>query len=185
MRRFHVLQSVVTVALLGILALHAQSVVVAQEATPAADEMGIEGLTYTPLGILANLTLPSPADVEVARTVFAPGAGFSFDASDPFSVLVIVESGSFKVAIEEQAWTISRGAAIAQAIATPAAEPDMSTIMEDVAMGEEATLQAGDVAYVPGGVNGHVANNGHEAASVLIVQFGPSGSMMVPATPTP
>jgi quercetin dioxygenase-like cupin family protein len=184
MRRFHVLLSVVTVALLGILAQPAQPVVVAQDATPA-EEMGMEGLTYTPLGILSNLMLPSPADIEVARTVFESGAGFSFDASDPFSVLVIVESGSFTVAIEEQAWTISRGAAIAQAIATPAAEPDMSTIMEDVAMGEEATLQAGDVAYVPGGVNGHVANTGHEAASVLIVQLGPSGSMMVPATPTP
>jgi hypothetical protein len=86
---------------------------------------------------------------------------------------------------EAHAWTIFRGAALTQAVATPAAAPDTSAILEAVAMGEEATLQAGDVAYVPGSVNGHVANNDQEAASALIVQLGPSGSMIRGATPAP
>ena len=57
----------------------------AQEATPAADAASMEGLSYTSLGVLSNLMLPSPADVEVARVGFAPGAGFPFDARSPLA----------------------------------------------------------------------------------------------------
>jgi quercetin dioxygenase-like cupin family protein len=188
MRRLSVLLSVIVVVLLGSLALIAQPIAVAQEATPAADEMG-EGLTFTLLGLVPSTTLPSAASVQVARAEFAPGAGFPFDPSDPNGALVIVESGSLTVRVEEQAWTISRGAALQQAMEGMEAtgtEPDMASVVEEVAMGEDATLEAGDVAHIPGNLTGEVRNNGQEPTSVLIVLIGPEGMMMggEEATPT-
>ena len=82
MRRFGVLVSVLAVVLLGLVAIEAQPPVMAQEATPASDEMGMEGLTFALLGIAPGVTLPSAADVEVARVGFAPGAGFPFESFD-------------------------------------------------------------------------------------------------------
>ena len=38
-------------------------------------------------------------------------------------MIVIMESGTLTGSVAEQAWTISRGAALAQAMATPAAIP--------------------------------------------------------------
>ena len=52
-------------------------------------------------------------------------------------------------------------------------------------MGAEGTLQAGDVAYVPGGVSGEVRNAGQETTTVLLVLVAPSGTMMGEASPTP
>jgi hypothetical protein len=65
------------VMLLGLGALGAQSVALAQEATPAGEEMA-EGLAFTLLGLAPGVTLPSAADLQVARVEFAPGAGFPF-----------------------------------------------------------------------------------------------------------
>src|SRR5512133_157528 len=97
------LLSLVAIMVLSLAGLTwAGTVTHAQEATPAADEASMQGLSYTSLGVLPNLPVPSPADVEVARAGFEPGAGFSFDASDPVGVLVIVESGSLTVTVEEQ-----------------------------------------------------------------------------------
>ena len=144
----------------------------------------MEGLTFTLLGLAPGVTLPSAADLQVARAGFDPGAGFPFDASDPNGTLVIIESGSLTVHVQEQDWTISRGAAIQQ-METSGAEPDISGLVDEIAMGEEATLEAGDVAYVPGGVSGDVYNTGEERAEVLIVIIGPEGMMMGEATPTP
>jgi quercetin dioxygenase-like cupin family protein len=172
------------VLLLGILALRAQPVAVAQEATPSA-EMSMEGLTFTLLGIAPGVALPGAADLEVARVGFAPGAGFPFDASDPTGALVIIESGTITARVEEQTWTISRGAALQQAMATAGTEPDLSGVLEEIAMGEEATLEVGDVAYVPGGVSGEVRNTGEEPAEALIVLAGPAGMTMGDGTPVP
>ncbi len=182
MRRVSLVLSVVM--LLGLGALGAQSVALAQEATPAGEEMA-EGLAFTLLGLAPGVTLPSAADLQVARVEFAPGAGFPFAASDPNGVLAIVESGSLTVRVEEQAWTISRGAALQQAMETAGAEPDMTGVLEEIAMGEEATLEVGDVAYVPGGVSGEVRNTGEEDAEALIVLAGPAGMTMGEATPAP
>ena len=66
----------------------------AQEATPAAGEMAMEGLTFTLLGAASAVTLPSPADVQVARAGFAPGAGFPLVPLDATSAMVVVESGT-------------------------------------------------------------------------------------------
>jgi quercetin dioxygenase-like cupin family protein len=158
----------------------------AQEATPEAGMMAPEGVTFTPLGVAPGITLPSPVDLTVARATFAPGAGFPLDASDPEGALVIMESGALTIRVEEVDWTISRGGALQQAMGTPNAEPDLSGILEAVAMGAEATLQAGDVAYVPGSITGEVRNDGQEPATVLLVLTDAGGTMMgQAATPTP
>jgi quercetin dioxygenase-like cupin family protein len=186
MRRARVFFSVVAITLLGMAGLAAQPGVVAQEASPAADEqMATEGLTFTLLGFADGLDLPSPAALQVARATFEPGAGFPFVPGDPTGALVIVESGSITARVEEQTWTISRGAALQQMFASPESGADMASAVEEVAMGAEGTLQAGDVAYVPGGVSGEVRNAGQETTTVLLVLVAPSGTMMGEASPTP
>jgi quercetin dioxygenase-like cupin family protein len=184
MRRFRVVFSLVVILVLGGLALRAQPLTVAQDATPAADEVGMEGLMFTLIGLAPGVTLPPAADLEVARSELAPGAGFPFDASDPTGALVIVERGSLTITVEEQAWQISRGATLTQLFATPTAEGSILDIMEEVAMGAEGTLQAGDVAYIPGAATGEVRNTGQELASALLVLIGPSGAFGE-ATPAP
>ena len=49
MRRFSVVPSALAVFLLGILALQAQPVAVAQDATPSADMQDPEGVTFEPI----------------------------------------------------------------------------------------------------------------------------------------
>jgi quercetin dioxygenase-like cupin family protein len=166
MRRLAVFLSVVVVVLFGTIALHAQSVTRAQDATPAGQEM--EGLTFEPIGFAQGVTLPSPADLTAARAGFDPGVGFPLEASDPEGAFVVVESGTLMVRVEEVTWTISRG----------------SGSSEEVALGEEATLEAGDSAYVPGGVTGEVRNNGQERAEALVFLASPAGAMAA-ATPAP
>ena len=184
MRRFGALVALIAVLLLGWTTISGQRVT-AQDATPAADEMGMEGLTFTLLGLAPGVTLPGAADLEVARVGFDPGAGFPFDPGDPTGALVIIESGTITAHVDGQAWAISRGGALEQAMRSPDAAPDLTGVLEEIAMGEEATLEAGDVAYVPGGVSGEVRNTGEESASALIVLVGPAGMTMGEATPTP
>ena len=154
----------------------------AQEATPAA------GGAFQMLGLATGVLLPSPADLVLARVGFNPGESFSFDASDPNGVLVLLESGELTIRVDEQGWTISRGAALQQAMTTAAETgPDLSGVMEEVARGEAGTLQAGDVAYIPGNLTGEVRNDGQEPASALLVEIGPTGAMLggaPEATPT-
>lgn len=185
MRRFRVFLSIVAVLLLGGLTLYAQPVAVAQDATPESGEMAMEGLTFSLLGFAPGVTMPGAADLQVARSEFDPGAGFPFDASDPTGALVIVESGALTIHVDEQAWTISRGAALQEAMTTAGAEPDMAGVLEEVTMGTEATLEAGDVAYIPGNLTGEVRNTGQEPASALLVLVAPGGTMMGDATPAP
>jgi hypothetical protein len=183
MRRFVVSLSVVVV-LLGLLALHAQPVAVAQEATPSAD-MGPEGTIFEPLGFVQGVTWPSPADVAVVRLHIDADTSFALNPGDPTNVVVVVQSGSFTVRVEEMAWTISRGAALREMMTTPGAEGDLSSVMEEVAMGEEGTLAAGDVAYVPGSVNGEVRNEGQEPVEALLFVVGSPEAMRGEATPAP
>lgn len=182
-RRFVV---VAAVALLGGAALVVQPGAVAQDATPAAEEgMAPEGLTFALLGFADGVTLPGPVAMEVARTGFEPRSGFPFFPADPTSALVVVEAGSLTARVDNRAWSISRGAALQQAMATDPAAPDMADVVEEVAPGAEATLQVGDVAYVPGGISGEVRNDGAEPAAALIVLFIPSDTPPAEATPAP
>jgi mannose-6-phosphate isomerase-like protein (cupin superfamily) len=168
MRRFSVFLPVVVVVLLGFVIMGVRPVAVAQEATPPSDEMNVEGLTFEPIGFVQGVTLPSPADLGAARAGFEPGTGFPLEASDPEGAFVVVESGTLTVQIEEMTWTISRS----------------SGSSEEVALGEEATLEAGDSAYVPGSVTGKVRNNGQERAEALVFLVSPAGAM-AEATPQP
>ncbi|MFT4038208.1 MAG: hypothetical protein QM692_08530 [Thermomicrobiales bacterium] len=159
----------------------------AQEATPAASAadtgaMVMGGVMFTPLGMAPGVALPAMADLEVARVEFAPGAGFPFDASEPAGVLIIVESGALTLQVEEQGWMISRGRALAEALAESPIDPDVSGVLEPVAQGAEGTLQAGDVAQIPGYLTGSVTNQGDAPASALLVLFVP-GEMEAEATP--
>ena len=183
MRRFGVVASLITLILLGLTTISGQRAL-AQDAAPAA-ETGMEGLTFTLLGLAPGVTLPGAADLEVARVGFEPGAGFPFDAGDPTGALIIVESGTITAHVDEQAWTISRGGALQQAMEPSDAEPDMTGVLEEIAMGEEATLEAGDVAYVPGGVSGEVRNTGKQHAEALVVLVGPEGMTTGEAEATP
>ena len=182
MRRFPVLVSVVAIMLLGMLALHAQPVAIAQEGTPSAEEMA--GETFAPLGFALGVTLPSPADMVVARFSLEPGAGFPLEASDPTGGMVVVESGAFTVRVEEMAWVVNRGEALSAAMAGTGEEADFSAAMEEVAMGAEAVLEAGDVAWVPGSVSGEIRNDGQEPAEGIVFLVGPPEAMSA-ATPAP
>jgi quercetin dioxygenase-like cupin family protein len=157
------------------------AVVRAQDATPAGGPME-EGVTYEPLGFLPGVTLPSSSDMVVVRITVDPGATSPFEASDPSGGVLIVESGTFTVHVEEMGWTVSRGAALQAAIT--AADESMPGVIEQVAMGEEATLEAGDVAYIPGSVSGEIRNDGDEPAVGTAVIFAPGG-MLGMGTPTP
>jgi quercetin dioxygenase-like cupin family protein len=148
----------------------------AQDATPAAG-MDIAGAVFEPIGFATGVTLPSPADLFLARFSLEPGASFPLVASNPTGAMVVVESGVFTARLEEMAWTSTRAGAMQAMMASPAAEPDMSSLMEEVAMGEEATLHAGHVAYVPGGVSGEVRNDGQERAVGIVFLIAPPEAM--------
>ena len=183
MRRFTVTLAVVVVLAFGTIATTNRSTI-AQETTPSAD-MGPEGTIFEPLGFVQGVTWPSPADVAVLHLHIDAGVSFPLNPSDPTNTVVVVESGSFTVRLEEMAWTISRGAALREMMTTPGAEGDLSSVMEEVAMGEEGTLAAGDVAYVPGSVNGEVRNEGQEPVEALLFIVGSPEAMMGEATPAP
>jgi hypothetical protein len=181
MRRFSVLLSIVAVVLLGIGVLHAQPVAIAQEATPTAEEM--EGITFEPIGFAQGVTVPSPIDLTAARVSLDPGAAFPFAATDPEGAFLVVESGAFTIRVEEMAWTITRGAALGAMMATPEAAVDLSGAMEEVAMGEDATLEPGDSAYIPGSLTGEVRNDGQVRAEGIVFLVSPP-EVIAGATPT-
>jgi quercetin dioxygenase-like cupin family protein len=179
MRQVRVLLSLFAVVLLGAVAMWGQSATFAQEATP-----GPEGLFSAPLGFASGVVLPSPADLIVVRIGIAPGSGFPLEADDPTGGMVVVQSGAFTFRVEEVAWTITRGAALGEALATAEEEGDLDIAFEEVAMGAEATLEAGDVAFIPGSVTGEVRNDGEEPAEALLFLIAPAEAM-ADATPTP
>jgi len=148
----------------------------AQDSTPAAGPPQEEGVTYTPVGFAEGVTLPNPADLIALRISIEPGAVSSLAADDPTSGLLIVESGTFTVRVEA-AWTVSRAAALQQAMATPVGSGDEFDVSEAIAASEEATLSAGDVAYIPGSVNGELRNDGQEPAVGLVVVIAPGGTL--------
>ena len=174
MRRVRVVLSIFAVMLLGILALGAQPRALAQDATPAADDMMQEGVAFVPIGFAEGATLPSPSDLIAVRVTIDPGAVSPFLEDDPTSGLLIVESGSFTMRIEAP-WAVSRSATVQQLMETPPGE--QPEVMEEIASGEETTLSAGDTALIPGSVNGEIRNDGQEPAVGLVVLFTPGGTM--------
>lgn len=176
MRRLFPLLALVVVLMLGIARSPLVPAVHAQDASPTGGPPPEEGVTFTPLGFAVGITLPTPADLLAVRIDLEPGAVTTFNPNDPTSSLLVMESGEITIRVDELAWSISRGDAFQQALATPESG-DMAGIFEAVAMGEEATLNAGDVAYVPGSVNGEARNDGQEPASGTIFLVAPGGML--------
>ena len=141
----------------------------AQEATPAAGGPAPEAVSFDLVGFAPGVALPSPADLLVVRLGLAPGAVSPVEASVPTGGMLVVEAGAVTVRVEA-AWTFTRGAGLAgaMAIGNPAAA------LEAAAAGEAVTLGAGDVAYVPGSVAGELRNDGAERAVALAFLVGPS-----------
>lgn len=184
MRRFIVLLSMIAVMLIGPMALAAQPGAIAQEATPAADEMAPEGITFEPVAFALGVELVSPADLFVARIGLDPGMGFPLEESDPSSGLLVVESGTFTVQAEGPV-TVTRGAGLAEAMGAAETTGDIASASEAFAAGEEVTLEAGDAAYIPASINGEIRNDGEERAVGLAFLVGPPEEMMAEATPAP
>jgi hypothetical protein len=183
MRRFPALLPVVALALLGAVISQVPSVV-AQEATPASEEMMPEGVTFEPVTFAFGVDLPSPGDLFVARIGLDPGTGFPIEASDPSVGILLVESGTFTVQVQGPV-TVTRGAGLAEAITTAETTGDFGALMESIAAGDVVTLEAGDAAYVPGSIDGEIRNDGQERAVGLAFLIGPPEDMMTEATPTP
>jgi quercetin dioxygenase-like cupin family protein len=174
MRRVTAIVSVIALVLLGTVGLGLSSSVVAQDATPASNEMMEEGIAFVPIGFAEGVTLPSPADLIAVRVTIEPDAVSPFLEDDPTGGLLIVESGTFTVRVDGP-WSVSRAAAVQQMMGgTGEEEPD---IMEAIAVGEETTLSAGDTAFIPGSVAGEIRNAGQEPAVGLIVLATPGGTL--------
>ena len=157
---------------------------VAQEATPAGEEMMPEGVTFEPVTFATGVEVPSPADLAVFRISFEPGAVEAFDETDPGAGILLVESGTFTVQVDGPV-TVTRGASLGAAMATAEANGDFSTMMESVAAGEAVTLEPGDAAYIPRYTAGEIRNEGQEPATGLGFLAFPSEGMTGEATPAP
>src|SRR5215213_2065385 len=117
MRGFFAVLAVSAVMVLGVVTMGGQSLTLAQEATPASDEMGPEGVTFEPLTIAAGVSAPDPTDLVVVRIGLDPGAVLPSAEDDPDGALILVESGTLKLRMETPL-TISRAGSLMGAIAT-------------------------------------------------------------------
>jgi len=181
MRRFSVLLSLVVVVLLGIMALSVHPVAVAQEATPAGEEM--EGITFEPVTFASGVDLTGLSELLVVRIGLEPGRALPIDP-DPGVGILLVESGTVTVQVEAP-MTVTRGAGLGEAMAAAEETGDFSTLMESIAAGEAVTLSSGDAAYIPGSVAGEIRNEGQEPAVALGFLVVPPEDMTGEATPAP
>jgi quercetin dioxygenase-like cupin family protein len=184
MRRLQRLLFVATLIMLGFVALPAQPAAVAQEATPAADAMMMEGITFEPVSLALGLEAPNPVDVFLARITLEPGVVLPSDENDPGVGVLVVESGAFTVQIEGPV-TVTRAANMGDVLIAADASGDYSTVVETITAGEAVTLGAGDVVYIPANVGGEIRNEGEEPAVALGFLLNPHGEMIGAATPAP
>jgi quercetin dioxygenase-like cupin family protein len=182
MRRPGVFLSLVVVALLGVLALDAQPVTIAQEATPAGVVIG--GVAFEPVALARGIALPSPGDLFVARAALDPGAVVPIEERDPALGILLVESGTLTVQVEAP-MTVTRGAGLGEAMATAEATGDFSALMKSIPAGQAVTLAAGDAAYIPANVAGEIRNEGQKRAVRLAFLVLKAEEMAGEATPAP
>jgi len=156
----------------------------AQEATPAADEMMPEGFTFEPLTFAFDVEVASPFNLLAARLSLEPGTVLPSDESDPSVGIVIVESGTLTVQVEGPV-TVTRGAGLGEAMIAAEESGDFGSLTESIAEGEAVTLEAGDAAYLPANVAGELRNDGQESVVLLGFLVLPSEGMMGEATPAP
>lgn len=182
MRRLYVLLSLSVVLLLGVLALHAQPVTSAQEATPVGVTIG--GVTFQPVTFATGIALPSPGDLFVVRASLEPGGVVPIEATDPALGILLVESGKLTVQVAGP-MTVTRGGGLGEAMATAQAIGDVRAVLEAVPAGQAVTLAAGDAAYIPAHVAGQIRNEGQVRAERLAFLVLPSETLTGVATPTP
>jgi hypothetical protein len=145
--------------------------VTAQESTPAAAESGMPvGFTSETLALALADSLPeTPALLFLDRLTVDPGAVIPGDAEDVTLAFVLVEEG--EVTITSQApLQVTRAAALADAMA---GEPTLPA-MEDITVGEDVVIAAGDSIAFPPGVAIEMRNDADEPAVLL-------ASLIVPA----
>ena len=157
MRRITVcLLSVVMV--LGTILLSGGLTATAQEATPPAEEEGLEGISFTFLGGGETDTLPTaPAGIYLVRIDLAPGAVLPSDPSDPSLSVFTVETGVITVTVDAPLTVLHL---------PTNAEPGPDDF-EQVAAGEEFTMEAGDSTLFPANIGGEIRNDGEEDAVMV------------------
>lgn len=181
MRRFSVVLSVIVVFLLGIVAFGVRPVAFAQEATPAAEGFIEEGITFEPLAFATALALPSTGELSISRVSFDPGAGFPIEEGDPSYALAVIESGELTIR-QDGPLVVTRAGALGAAVGEAEAGGAFAPTTEEIATGQEVTVQAGDAVLFPPNAAGEIRNDGQERTVVLVAFVGPP----VPeGTPTP
>jgi hypothetical protein len=98
--------------------------------------------------------------------------------------MLIVESGSPTIVIDDT-WRVTRSAGLTERLATVEATGDFASLAEEIAIDAETTLEVGDVAFVPGGVNGEIRNDGDEPAVLYVVLLSPTMTGGMEGTPAP
>jgi quercetin dioxygenase-like cupin family protein len=184
MRRFFVVLSVIGLMLLGGLALQMQPMAIAQEATPGAEEFMPEGITFEPLAFATALALPSTGELFMARVSFEPGTGFPIEEGDPTYVLAVIESGELTVR-QDGPLVVTRAGAFDAVMAEGEEGEAFTPETEEIAAGQEVTVQAGDAVLFPPNAAGEIRNDSQERTVVLAAIVGPPEDMMGEATPTP
>ena len=155
MRRFGLFLMLMSLVLMGTLALQSQRVTTAQEATPVPGE----GVTFEALAAAPGISLPATGDLSIARISFAPGPVFPMYAGDLTHGLAVIESGEL---------TIRQGRSL---VITRAGAPG-TTVGEEIAAGQEVTVRAGDTVLFPPHVGGELRNDGQETAVALATFVG-------------
>jgi quercetin dioxygenase-like cupin family protein len=186
MRRSASFLVVFALVLVSLAALVIPHPVMAQDATPASGPPPEEeGVTFTPLGFAPGVSLPAQGDLILVDLELEPGAVSTFQESDPTGGMLYVESGEFTAVNETTSWTVTRGQALQESMAS--GSMDDSEFFEVIEAGQEATLAEGDVAYIPGSVAGELRNDGDAVASGTVFLIAPGGATgMVPeGTPAP
>lgn len=172
MTRVNVRRAVLAVVVAGLIgATPAALSVFAQESTPAAEESGMPvGLASETLAVAMADSLPeTPVVLLLDRLTLDPGAVIPGDAEDASFAFVLVEDGAVTIT-SEAPLQVTRADALAEAMAGEPRLPDM----EEIAVGEDAVIAAGDSIAFPPGVAIEMRNETEEPATLL-------GSLIVPA----
>jgi hypothetical protein len=165
-RRCARLVVVVLVVLLASIALHGDPVAVAQDATPAGEEMAPGRIAFESVTFVPGMAFPCQGDLFVARNTFEPGASFTIFETDPAFGFLLVESGTLTVQVNTPI-SVTGSGELDAAMATAEASGDFSGMPESIAAGEAVTLEAGDAAYIPANSAGEIRNAGQDQVVAL------------------
>jgi hypothetical protein len=186
MRQFSRVTPVVAVMLLvSLLGSWAVPTVVAQEATPAAEEYMPEGITFETVAFAPGIPLPATGDLSVARLSFDPGTEVPIEAGDPSYALAIIERGQLTIR-QDGPLVVTRAGALDAAMSQEETGGASAPTTEAIAAGQEVTAGTGDTVLFSPNAAGEIRNDGQELTVVFVVFVVPTeGIMMGEGTPTP